>query len=88
MEPTPEGLPESLTLDEAYRAAFYMALRYLELESNQSDIALFVQYLWTDPARWDDWLSAVSTSLADGGQANPDHQGLWQVRPDIPGFDQ
>jgi hypothetical protein len=84
MEPTAEGLPASLTLDEAYRAAFYMVLQYLNLESDQSDFVLFVQYLWTDPARWADWLSAVSTALADGGQANPDHQGLWQVRPDIP----
>ena len=63
MEPTSENLPESLTLDEAYRAAFYMALQYLKLESDESRFVLFVQYLWTDPARWGDWQSAVSTAI-------------------------
>ena len=86
MAPISDEPPEQLTLDEAYRAAFYMALQYLKLESDDSDFVLFVEYLWSDPARWSDWQSAVSTALADGGLANPDHEGLWQVRPQIPGF--
>lgn len=84
---TSEGdLPETLTLDEAYRAAFYFVLGYISLEKEPLPRAFFLfrQYMWTDPARWSDWLDAVRRGLADGGAANPDHEGRWQVRPDMP----
>lgn len=49
-------IPERLTVDEAYRAAFYMVLQYAELEAAPDEgLLLLTQYLWTDPARWDDW---------------------------------
>jgi hypothetical protein len=80
-----DDLPDSLTLDEAYRAAFYMVAQYFELESEPSPkLVLLLQYLWTDAARWDDWLSAVQRGLADGGLANPNHEGIWEERPDMP----
>jgi hypothetical protein len=81
-------LPESIDLDEAFRAAFYMVLQYVERE-NAPDrgLVLLLQYLWTDPARWTDWKSAVVRALADGGIANPDHNGVWQDRPSIPSTD-
>lgn len=85
MTHTTDDLPESLTLDEAYRAAFYFVLGYLSLEKKPSeDIFLFSEYMWTDPARWSDWVDAVRRGLADGGLANPDHAGRWQLRPDRP----
>ena len=78
-------LPETLTLDEAFRAAFYLVLNYLRLESEPNEsLLLLAQYMWTDPARWDDWTAAVKRGLADGGVANPDHDGLWRDRPQWP----
>jgi hypothetical protein len=62
-----------------------MVLQYLELE-NEPDASLdsLAQYLWSDPARWSDWKSAVTRSLSDQGLANPDHEGQWQERPAWP----
>ena len=78
-------LPPTLTLDEAYRAAFYLVLAYLRLEREPgSDLVLLAQYMWTDPARWSDWQEAVRRALLDGGLADPDHEGLWRSRPDWP----
>ncbi|HET9690018.1 MAG TPA: hypothetical protein VFP61_02620 [Acidimicrobiales bacterium] len=79
------NLPDSLTLDESFRAAFYMVLQYLELKQEPSeDIVLLTQYLWTDSARWQDWLEAVRRALSDGGLADPDHEGVYKDRPDMP----
>lgn len=79
-------IPASLTLDEAYRAAFYLVLQYIELERTPDPgLVLLARYMWTDPARWNDWLAAVQRGLADGGIANPSHEGRWEVRPDMPG---
>ena len=70
-QPTPP-LPEALTLDEAFRAAYYLTERYLDLESTPDEgLVLFVQYLSSDPARWNDWKQAVRTALAGGGGASP-----------------
>ena len=78
-------LPVTLTLDEAYRAAFYLLLAYIRLEKRSSTgLFLLRQYMWTDPARWNDWQEAVREALADGGLANPDHEGRWQIRPEMP----
>jgi hypothetical protein len=79
------GLPETLTIDEAFRAAFYMILQYKEIEKDPSrDLVLLTQYMWSDPARWEDWQRAVRRALHDDGLANPDHEGRWQERPDLP----
>jgi len=77
--------PERLTLDEAFRAAFYMIRKYADLEKEpDTALTLLLQYMWTDPARWYDWQSAVSIALADDCLANPNHEGQWQIRPAIP----
>ncbi|MGI8591399.1 MAG: hypothetical protein ACR2M5_10495 [Nakamurella sp.] len=66
-----DELPASLTLDEAFRAAFYMIQLYASLEPQPSErIDLLLQYLHSDPARWHDWLTAVRRGLADGGAAS------------------
>jgi hypothetical protein len=81
----PDNLPEQLTLDEAFRAAFYMIRKYADLEKEpNTTLTLLLQYMWTDPARWQDWQTAVSRALTDGGLADPDHEGQWQIRPAIP----
>lgn len=64
-------LPETLTLDDAYRAAFFMTDSYLSMESSPDEgLVLFHQYLQSDPARWEDWQESVRTALRLG--ANPD----------------
>lgn len=67
-----DDLPDSLTLDEAFRAAFYMVELYASLEHNPSEpLNLLLQYLHSDPARWEDWLASVRRGLANGGAASP-----------------
>lgn len=64
-------LPERLTLDQAYRAAFFMTDQYIEVESGSDEgLALFHQYLQSDPARWEDWKQAVREALR--ADATPD----------------
>jgi hypothetical protein len=64
-------LPASLTLDEAFRAAVYMTEQYVDLERDPDEgLILYLQYLRSDPACWDDWRSAVQRSLDDGGSAS------------------
>jgi len=75
-------LPDELTLDEAFRASVYMVLQCIGLEADPDDSLIsLAQYLWTDPARWSDWKSAVAYGLSDEGLANADHEGLWHDRP-------
>jgi hypothetical protein len=64
-------VPETLTLEEAYRAAFFLTDRYVGVESDPDDgLVLFHQYLQSDPARWEDWEQAVRQALRPG--INPD----------------
>jgi hypothetical protein len=78
-------LPATLTLDEAYRSAFYLVLDYFRRgHEDPKDVVLLLQSMWTDPARWHDWQAAIRRALEDGGVADPDHEGRWQVRPDFP----
>ena len=79
-----ETLPATLTLDEAFRAAFYLVLEYVGRGDSTGDVALLANYMWSDPARWTDWLKAVERAMTDNGIANPDHDGRWQSRPDMP----
>jgi hypothetical protein len=72
---TSDEMPESLTLDEAYRAAFYLVRDYFRRGArDDGELVLLLQYMWTDPARWDDWQAAVREALSDDGIANPDHR--------------
>ena len=74
-----EDLPDALTLDEAFRAAFYLVLQYLEVEKKPSDaLALYAQYLWSDPARWSDWRESVRRALSDGG-GKPQSRGTLAI---------
>lgn len=86
MLPGSDQLPESLTLDEAFRAAFYVVLAYVRRgAADYSDAVLLVQYMRSDPARWSDWQTAVHRALLDvEGVANADHDGLWRDRPEWP----
>lgn len=73
----PDDLPDSLTLDEAFRSAFYMVERYVSLEQEPSEeLVLLLQYLRSDPACWEDWLASVRRGLADRGWAGPGLNGL------------
>jgi hypothetical protein len=68
----PDRLPERLSLDEAFRAAYYMTDQYVALEREPDEgLVPFLQYLQSDPARWDDWQNAVRRALAAGGAASP-----------------
>ena len=64
-------VPETLTLEEAYRAAFFLTDSYVAVESNPDEgLVLFHQYLQSDPARWEDWRQAVRRALRP--EVNPD----------------
>jgi hypothetical protein len=61
-----QDLPVSLTLEEAFRAAYFMIQTYGDVESWRSeDIVLLHQYMESDPARWSDWKRAVSLAIAN-----------------------
>jgi len=65
-------LPKALTLDEAYRAAFFMTDLYFGLESDPDEgLVLFRQYLQSDPARWEDWKHAVRKAIRPGAKPDP-----------------
>jgi hypothetical protein len=65
-------LPETLTLDEAYRAAFFLTDLYLGIESSPDEgLVLFHQYLQSDPARWDDWKQAVGQAVRPEATHDP-----------------
>lgn len=69
---TDAPLPETLTLDDAFRAAFYMTEQYVALEDEPDvGLVLFEQYLNSDPARWDDWKTAVRRALEHDAPADP-----------------
>ncbi len=77
--------PDSIDLDQAFRAAFYMVRQYVGREADPDEgLVLLLQYLWSDPARWADWKAAVEQAMTDGGLANPDHEGVWRERPPMP----
>lgn len=46
-----EPLPTSLTLDQAFRAAYFLTKQYVELEREPDvGLVLYEQYLHSDPA--------------------------------------
>ena len=61
---TETPLPDTLTSDEAFRAAFFMADQYVALEHSPDEgLILFLEYLKSDPARWDDWRDAIRQAV-------------------------
>lgn len=66
------SFPETLTLDEAYRAAFFLADLYIGLESSPDEgLVLFHQYLQSDPARWEDWKRGVREAMRPDATPDP-----------------
>jgi hypothetical protein len=66
-----------LTLEQAYRAAFYLTDQYVSLESAPDvGLVLFHQYLQSDPARWENWLSAVWSAMAANPPSDPVTENL------------
>lgn len=71
-----EPIPETLTLEQAFRAAFFMADQYVALEREPDEgLVLFHQYLQSDPARWEDWKSAIRQAI-QGRATDPLVQNL------------
>jgi hypothetical protein len=67
-----EPIPEMLTLDQAFRAAFFITDQYVALESEPDEgLVLFHQYLRSDPARWEDWMAAIRLAMEEGAGADP-----------------
>jgi hypothetical protein len=82
---TEDQLPAALTPDDAYRAAFYMIRDYQRRGDADGQVLLLLQYLWTDPARWEDWKTAVREAMEDDGLANPVKDGRYHFdRPEMP----
>jgi hypothetical protein len=66
------SLPDRVTLDEAFRAALRMTEQYVVLEAQpDTGLVLFLEYLRSDPARWDDWRSAVRAALNEEYPRDP-----------------
>lgn len=69
---TEPPLPAMLTLDDAYRAAYCMAVQYVALEREPDEgLVLFLAYLYSDPARWEDWKTAVRRAVASDLATDP-----------------
>jgi len=63
---TDADLPATLTVEEAFRAAYFMIEIYGDEEKWRSeDIVLLHQHMRSDPARSEDWKQAVQMALAD-----------------------
>jgi hypothetical protein len=66
-------LPETLTLEEAFRAAFFMIEIYGEVENWQSeDLVILADYMRSDPARSSDWTTAVRRALSEPNAVSSD----------------
>jgi hypothetical protein len=73
-------IPESLSLDEGFRAAFFMIDGYLSLEKEPDQgLVLFHQYMLADPARWSDWTNSIEKALADPTAAS-EYLHDWRFR--------
>jgi hypothetical protein len=81
-----------LTLDQAYRAAYYFIRQYYERDALKPE-SMFFLLVWmqldaprssSDPAQWHDWLRSVEKSLA--GEDNAlSSEGLPEPRSQRPG---
>lgn len=67
-----------LTLEEAYRAAYYFVLQYYGRERITpfmlmlSSMKLEGKQQTSDPAHWNDWLASVQKALASPALPEPD----------------
>lgn len=74
-----ESLPETLTLDEDFRAAYYMADQYVALEREPDvGLVLFHEYLRSDSARWEDWKVAVRRAIEADAATDPLIENLYR----------
>jgi len=72
--------PHLLSLEVAYRAAFELVSQYVGLEQQPDEgLVLLHQYLQSDPARWEDWVTAVRKAIAADGD-NPLVENLSPAR--------
>ena len=79
-----EELPGSLTLEQAFSAAFFMFEIYGEIEHWKSDdIFLYYDYMRSDPARWADWQEAIRRALANPETAF-EEMATWRQRGEMP----
>jgi hypothetical protein len=77
---TDDAMSESLTLDEGFRAAFFMIDGYMSLEKEPDEgLVLFHQYMLSDPARWSDWAKSVERARADPTAAS-EYLHDWRFR--------
>jgi hypothetical protein len=61
---TDDDLPATLTIEEAFRSAYFMIQTYGDVENWRSeDLVLLAQYMRSDPARSSDWKRAVRMAL-------------------------
>jgi len=56
-----------LTMDEAFRAAYYLIDDYVKIEGDhpQAALVLYRHYMWSDPGREEDWRRAVDRARSD-----------------------
>jgi hypothetical protein len=74
-----DPLPSSLTLDQAFRAAYFMTEQYVALEREPDvGLVLYEEYLYSDPARWDDWKQAVEKAVASDAPADALSENLYR----------
>jgi hypothetical protein len=74
-----EPIPEALTPDMAFRAAFFMTDQYMALEREPDEgLVLFHQYLQSDPARWEDWKAAIRRAMSEDAGVDPLFENLYR----------
>ena len=67
-----DALPERISLDTAYRAAYYLVEQYAALEVEPGEgLTEFIDYLRANPARWDDWRQAVLHVMTNARTDDP-----------------
>jgi hypothetical protein len=72
---TDADLPATLTVEEAFRAAYFMIEIYGDVEKWRSeDIVLLHQYMRSDRARSEDWKQAVQKALAEPEAVSSDKE--------------
>jgi hypothetical protein len=68
-----------ITLDDAFRAAYWMTDQYVALEREpDAGLVLFQQYLHSDPARWEDWKTSVRRALERNPATDPLTENLYR----------
>jgi hypothetical protein len=77
---TPRTADESLSLEEGFRAAFFLFDDYISLEDEPDEgLLLLLTYMLSDPARWSDWKESVEKARADPTAAS-EYLHDWRFR--------